>query len=193
MKIGAIVLAAGFSNRFGSLKLCAPLRDGMTVFQRTLANLRQSIADPLVITRAEVAPLLRDEGLWLEVFPDAEQGMGATLAYGVRKAAELHWDGCLVCLADMPFIRPDTYRAVRQALREDNIVVPSYRDREGNPAGFGRFFFPQLSSLHGDRGGRAVLQRNRQTVVALPVDDPAILYDIDTPDDLARYDSLEHA
>ena len=31
--IGALVLAAGFSNRFGSIKLLAELETGLTVFE----------------------------------------------------------------------------------------------------------------------------------------------------------------
>jgi len=126
----------------------------------------------------------------VEVFEDAEKGMGATLAYGMRLILEQgDLDGCLVCLADMPFIKPETYRKVGEALNFDNIVVPYFAGRAGNPAGFGACHFLSLTSLTGDRGGRAVIRQNPDVVVKLEVDDPAVLQDIDTPDDLSRYDS----
>ena len=184
--IGALVLAAGFSNRFGSLKLCASLPDGQTVFSRTLANLTAAIPDVLVITRPEVACQLDIHDAELLVFEDAEQGMGATLAFGIRHILRSRsWDGCLVCLADMPYIRPGTYGQIAKRLTSHTIVMPRFRGRSGNPAGFGKAFFPELSGLTGDHGGRQVLSAHADAVIQQDLDDAAILYDIDTPEDLA--------
>ncbi|MBT8146900.1 MAG: nucleotidyltransferase family protein [Gammaproteobacteria bacterium] len=192
MNIGAVVLAAGFSNRFGSLKIRARLNNGQTVLQQTMANIQQSIPNPLVVTRPDIYPQIADDCLDVRVFDDAEKGMGATLAYAMGQILESNeWDGCLVCLADMPFIKPETYQKVRDALTPDNIVIPFFAGRAGNPAGFGAFFFPSLTSLTGDRGGRSVIQQNPDAVVKLEVEDPAVLQDIDTPDDLRRFDIAE--
>lgn len=183
--IGAIVLAAGFSNRFGNIKLCAPLPDGRSVFAHTLSAVAAAIDDIIVVTRDEVAPLLPPHNARQLVFPDAEQGMGASLAYGISKVPD--WDGCLVCLADMPAVRPDTYIAIRDNLRPDRILVPRFQQQSGNPCAFSRRYFPELARLRGDRGGRVVIQQFPQSVDYLEVDDPAILLDIDTPDDLAGF------
>jgi len=190
MNIGAVVLAAGYSNRFGSVKICANLNNGRTVLQQTLANIQSSIPQITVVTRPELYPLIVDYCPDARVFADAEKGMGATLAYGIQQVLEESvWEGCLVCLADMPFIKPETYRAVGEALTTVNIVVPCYAGRSGNPAGFGASHFSTLAKLTGDRGGRSVIQQNSDLVVKLEVDDPAVLQDIDTPDDLRSYDS----
>ena len=189
MNIGAIILAAGFSNRFGSVKICARLNNGQTVLQQTLANIQSSIPQVMVVTRPDIYPLIVDDCAGIKVFEDAEKGMGATLAHAMQLVLEqAEWDGCLVCLADMPFIKPDTYREVRDAVNRDNIVVPYFAGRAGNPAGFGARHFQSLTSLTGDRGGRMVIQQNPDVVLKLEVDDPAVLQDIDTPDDLNRYD-----
>jgi molybdenum cofactor cytidylyltransferase len=187
--VGAVMLAAGFSNRFGSIKICAGLTSGRTVFQQTLDNLRPVTSRIVVVTRAEVAPLIATADADSQVFDAAERGMGATLAHGIRIAREKYdLKACLVCLADMPFVTTRTYHSLAAALAEDTIVVPTYLGRPGNPAGFGRAFFDALAELTGDRGGRSVIRANSSLVTSLPVDDPAILQDIDTPDDLTRYD-----
>lgn len=182
--VGALVLAAGFSNRFGSVKLCAKLESGHTVFEQTLARLREAVPEVIVITRPDLAPLLPVSGASLEIFEDAEKGMGATLAHGISRV--FHWQACLVCLADMPFIKTDTYRELAAVVDASHIVLPHYDSRPGNPVAFGRAFFEELSQLSGDTGGRAVIRQHPQQLISHPVSDPAILADIDTPEDLQR-------
>ncbi len=184
MKIGALVLAAGFSNRFGTIKLCAHLGDGRTVFQQTLDRLSAAIPHIEVATREDVAPLIDGYAENIHVFDGAEQGMGSTLAHGIQYFKDCH--GCLICLADMPYVESKTYAQLAGELRADNIIIPVYQDKPGNPVGFGANFFPELALLSGDRGGRSVIEKHAPSVVHLPVGDPAILYDIDTPEDLSR-------
>ncbi|MEX2131017.1 MAG: nucleotidyltransferase family protein, partial [Pseudohongiellaceae bacterium] len=173
-----------FSNRFGSIKLCAKLADGRTVFQHTLANLASAIPDIIVVTRSELGPLLSEDSPRMLIFPDAEQGMGASLAFGVAHIGD--WDACLVCLADMPAILPASYAAIQDKLTADTIVVPRYHGKPGNPCGFGRNYFAALQSLRGDRGGRSVINSNPGAVVYLDIEDPGLLCDIDTPEDIQK-------
>lgn len=182
--VGALVLAAGFSNRFGSIKLCAELDNGKTVFAQTLERIRAAIKDVVVVTRPELADLLINECESLNIFDQAEKGMGATLAYGIGLMQD--WDATLVCLADMPFIESATYAQLADRLDHNAIVMPNYQGRAGNPVGFGREYYDELMLLRGDSGGRPVVQQHLDALHKLTVNDPAILYDIDTPDDLSR-------
>ena len=184
-RIGALVLAAGFARRFGKDKLTAPLADGNPLIRHTLENISSAFDDILIVSRP-------DSGLDLEEWPvtqfeAAEQGMGASLAWGIARLPA--WDGCLVCLADMPFVQPRTYRLLAAELTPENIVIPGHMGRRGNPVGFGRRFFAELAELNDERGGRKIIRRHEADVLEIPVEDPAILLDIDTPADLGRYQS----
>ena len=95
--IGAIILAAGFSNRFGSSKLLAELDNGNTVFQQTLQNIGTAIPSVLIVSRPEMAPALLKYSPDILVFEGAEQGMGASLSFAAKQIGD--WAGCLVCLA----------------------------------------------------------------------------------------------
>ena len=110
--IGAIVLAAGFSSRFGSSKLLAHLSNGKSIFQQTVERIAGVFPDRLVVTRPEMAAQLQSlvQGTSILSFEHAEQGMGATLAFAAQQIGD--WDGCLVCLGDMPFIETSTYRRI---------------------------------------------------------------------------------
>ncbi len=184
MRVGALILAAGFSNRFGGIKLLAKLDNGLTVFEQTHQRVAAAIPDYQVITRPELNESLSPFCDKLTIFEEAARGMGATLAFGISLAES--WDACLICLADMPLISSNTYKEISTAAAKDKIIVPSHSGKPGNPVAFGKDFYPELRALTGDAGGRPVLRRYGNSVLNLSVSDEAILQDIDTPDDLAR-------
>ncbi|MEK7258734.1 MAG: nucleotidyltransferase family protein [Pseudomonadota bacterium] len=194
---GVLLLAAGFSRRFGDIKLQARLRNGSSVFEQTLARIASATPRILVVTRPDLTEVpiavqrvtqRLGRGSHIDVLqcPDAHLGMGHTLAFGMAHLPQ--WTGCLVCLGDMPFIATATYAQMLAALHHDTILLPQYAGEVGNPVGFGCDFFPALRAVQGDTGGRDVVRANRECVRLLPVNDPAVLQDIDTPEDLARLD-----
>jgi molybdenum cofactor cytidylyltransferase len=87
----------------------------------------------------------------------------------------------------MPFIRTDTYALLLQSLRRERITLPTLDGVRGNPAGFGSQWFAALRESRGDAGARDVVRNNPDRVDCVAVTDPAILLDIDTPQDLARH------
>jgi len=182
-RIGALVLAAGFSRRFGGNKLAAPMEDGRKLIEHSLENIAAAIAEIVIVTRKDTAGQFSPGTIPLIVFDGAEQGMGASLAFGVSRLPA--WDGCLVCLADMPHIGPETYLQLASRLTPQSIVIPRHNGQRGNPVGFGRNFFPELARLQNDRGGQAIIERHQDRVEPVQINDSAILIDIDTPRDLS--------
>ncbi len=184
-KVGALLLAAGFSRRFGSRKLAAGMPDGRPLIEHTLANLETALDHILIVSRPGALDDWEPGNRSLARFDGAEQGMGASLAFGVSRLSD--WDGCLVCLADMPFIQPQTYALLAGQLAPDRILIPRHNDRRGNPVGFGSHFFPDLARLDSETGGRRIIETNKHFLREITVEDPAILQDIDTPEDLRRF------
>jgi molybdenum cofactor cytidylyltransferase len=189
--IRGILLAAGYSKRFGSNKLLQALPAGaseagtpigLAAAKHLLEALPESIA--VVGPRAQkLSRMLRDAGCNTVVCKNAGEGMGTSLAAGVRAAAGA--DGWIVALADMPFIRPETIRAVTKALRDGAaIVAPSFRGERGHPVGFARRFYDELSSLRGDDGARQLLKQHPEWLTLHEVDDTGVVRDIDKPSDL---------
>ena len=185
--VGAIVLAAGFSSRFGSSKLLAGLSSGKTVFQQTVERIAEAFPERFVITRPEMVAALQElaEGTSILSFEHADQGMGATLAFAAQQIGD--WDGCVVCLGDMPFIETSTYRRIAELVTTGSIVTPTFDSRRGNPVAFGKNLYTDLEALTGDGGGRKLTSMYPQSVRELQVSDPGILHDIDTPEELAFY------
>lgn len=189
--VGAIVLAAGFSRRFGSIKLNARLPDGRSLLEQSLLNLQDSvICDIIVVGRPELAETGTYDCLQhlhrpcqLVMTQSAELGMGHSLADAAR-AIPAHWKAALVCLADMPYIAQHTLDELIERSRSDRIIVPFFQGQKGHPVSFGADFFSELSDSQGDSGARHVLSRYANVIETLDVDDPGVIKDIDRPGDL---------
>lgn len=193
--IAGVLLAAGMGRRFGGDKLLHALPDGQPMAQAAARALVAALAPVggtcVAVVRpgqTALAALLSQAGCTAIECPEAAQGMGHSLACGVRATAQAR--GWLVALADMPRIAPPSYAAVRDALLRGDartIAAPSWQGQRGHPVGFGRHWFEALSHLQGDEGARAVLAAARGAITLCPVDDEGVLQDVDRPGDLAVF------
>lgn len=185
-EIVGILLAAGAGRRFGGDKLLHVLADGTPMALAAARSLGSACDRVVVVLRAAGHPLARDfeeAGYALVVCPDADGGMGYSLAAGVRAAHDAA--GWVVALADMPFIQPDSLRTVAAALRAGaSLAAPTFQGRRGHPVGFARQWRDALCALVGDQGARQILTTHREQVVLCPVDDEGVVMDIDRPQDM---------
>jgi molybdenum cofactor cytidylyltransferase len=187
LNIVGLLLAAGSATRFGSDKLSHRLPHGVAMAVQAARHLRSGLARVVAVVKPGTEGLalqLKNEGCEVVVCANAAEGMGASLACAARAAGKA--EGYLVALADMPFVRPTSVAAVRDALASGApLAAPYFRARRGHPVGISGAFFHLLLACRGDEGARALLQQNEQRLVKVPVGDPGVIRDIDTPDDLA--------
>lgn len=185
--IVGVLLAAGAGSRFGGEKLLAPVPGG-AVASLAARALLPAVDRGVAVVRtgdAALARLLEADGLAVLPFDRAERGMGASLAFGV--ASEPDADGWIVALADMPFVRPETVKALARELRAGaSIVVPVSNGRRGHPVGFSRELLRELVRLDGDEGGRSILRRHATQIVYLQCNDEGVTRDVDRPEDLSQ-------
>ena len=183
-----VVLAAGAGSRYhGSRHKLSEKLGTESVLVRTLRNaIASEMAVVLVVSEAlaaETRGLIPGEDM---VIVDARSqttwGMGDSIAAGVSIHASA--SGWLVLPGDMPLVRPDSLRAVAAALDQQPIAFAQHRGRRGHPVGFGAELFSELVMLKGDEGARRLLARYPTAPVEL--DDPGVLFDIDTVDDLVE-------
>lgn len=149
-------------------------------------NLRAACPDTLAVLRPHqeaLAHLLTAVGCEIIFCADADQGMGRSLAAGVRATADA--SAWLVALADMPFITVASHQAVVSHLRLGaNLAASAYRQQRGHPVGFSSIWLNALTTMTGDQGGKSILEKHPQDVVLCQVDDPGVIRDIDGPEDL---------
>jgi molybdenum cofactor cytidylyltransferase len=186
-----LLLAAGLGSRYDpsgrSLKLLQPVTSGpqagLPIAQAAARTLAAAGIRCFAVVRplddphqTELHALLRSEGCELVICEHAADGMGASLACGVRATEDA--DGWIVALGDMPMIAPATVISVVAALRTGHATVaPTWQGRRGHPVGFAAACREELLHLQGDRGARDVLVAHPPHLI--DVDDPGILADID--------------
>lgn len=183
MYIGAVVLAAGESRRFGSDKRLHPIQ-GVPMLARTLATYGEAFAEVAAVIRPGepvVEALVHAAGCRVVRAADAASGQSRSLAAGV--AAMAACEGLIIGLGDMPCVAATTLRALASELARappDCIVRPQYRGRPGNPIGFRDALYAELRAIDGDRGARDLVAGHEPTRL-VEVDDPGIHWDLDRP------------
>lgn len=187
-EITGILLAAGSSRRFGADKLTQALPNGEWVAVRACLNLMAGVDKVVAVLRPgsnTLASAILAIGAEVVICADAEQGMGVSLAFGVKVAKEA--DAWLVALADMPWLLPATITTLSDTLRSGKLIVaPCWQQRRGHPVGFAKALGPELMRLSGDVGAKKLIQAHLADVHLLTCDDPGIFKDIDTPVDLLQ-------
>lgn len=186
-----ILLAAGFSRRFGTQdKLLQCLPDGRPIAVAAAQSLVSTVPISVAVVREEnhtLKALLSAAGLMVITCPQEATLMADSLSFAIRYASQLPvaQAGFVIALADMPYIAPTTIQQVAASLQQgEAIVMPTYQGQRGHPVGFSAKFADALMQLQGDQGARAIIQQHQYEVYLLPCDDAGILADIDTPADL---------
>lgn len=192
-RVAAVVLAAGMSRRMGRAKQLLGIA-GKTLLERTLDYVRAAQVSEIVLVLGAEAEEIRRQlapgDFRVIVNPEYQQGMGTSLRCGLA-AVSPSTQAALIVLADQPFVRPATldrmvaYHAELQA----QIILPLYRGFRGNPVLLDRSVFPEVMSLSGDVGCRAIFGNHTDGIHKLEVNDPGVLLDIDTESDLVAIDS----
>jgi molybdenum cofactor cytidylyltransferase len=182
-----IVLAAGKGSRFrgDSHKLEQDIGSG-SVLTSTLKNVMASRLPFIVVTtppleaaaRRHVAA--RDVVVVPEANGSAMLGMGYSIASGV--CARCDAPGWLILPADMPLVQGATLVAVAQALDHHPVAYAQHRGRRGHPVAFAAELYSELATLSGDEGARRLTAR--YPAYGVEVDDPGVLVDVDTLEDL---------
>jgi molybdenum cofactor cytidylyltransferase len=181
-----LLLCGGRATRFGADKLLAPIR-GTPLAAMSARSLAAGAGRALAVVppgARDLREVLSANGCEILESAACERGIGASLAAGI--AASRDAAGWIVALGDMPLVRAETIAAVREALESGAaIAAPFLGDgRRGHPVGFAASLRGDLESLDGDEGARALLERYADRVRKIVVDDPGIVADIDTVEDL---------
>jgi molybdenum cofactor cytidylyltransferase len=195
-RIAAVVAAAGRSTRMGAPKQLLPWQ-GATVVGTVVDNLHQAGAGPVVVVvghEAEaVAAALAGKPVQIvpnpayrtgEMLASHQAGLRYLLAAAPPEALPL---GALLALGDQPHIPAGPIRSVvEQALATpQRIVIPSYNMRRGHPIYLPAALWGEALALGADETLRTLLNRHAGDIHYVDSQTPAVLRDIDTPDDYA--------
>jgi CTP:molybdopterin cytidylyltransferase MocA len=184
----AVILAAGAGRRLGGVAKALLSYRGRSYLAAIAAATRAvGLVDAVVVVGppfgAEVAAHARQLGLRVRVNPDPARGMASSVALGFAAIANGPAAAAWLWPVDHPAVAEATLRALLAALGDHEVAQPRYRELGGHPPLIARALWPRLAACGGAPGGaRDVIHAASQ--IAVEVDDPGVVRDIDTPADL---------
>jgi CTP:molybdopterin cytidylyltransferase MocA len=193
MGLAGVVLAAGASERMGRPKALLDFR-GRPFAVRILEALEALDVKSRVVVlgpdAARVRPSLASHECVIVENPDlAGETIGSLRAAlsaleSIRPSAVVAWP------VDLPHVRVATLERLLEAHRRTGApaVVPSFAEQRGQPVIWDQALFPELASSAAatTHGAGAVLAAHIQEIVTVVVDDPAVIDDLNTPEDYER-------
>lgn len=191
LSVVALVLAAGRSSRSAPHhKLLTTDATGTPMIARTLHAVCTSAVGRVIVVLGHRAEDLRAaidahapyaRPLTMTVAADHAAGLSASLRAGLQSIASTSPEGVLICLGDMPTLRPELIDGLIARHRQGNppVTVPLHDGRQGHPVLWDQAMLPQLMALEGDRGGGTLIRALGAHVAIVPADE-TIHEDYDT-------------
>lgn len=177
---GAVILAAGAGTRLGGVAKALLVHDGQTFLERIVGL----VTGPCVVVVAEpfrdaVTRHAQARQLVVVDNPAPERGMASSVALGFAAVQALAVDAAYLWPVDHPFVQAATLARLEAT---PGLARPTYRGRGGHPPRIPRALWDRFAACDRvDGGARAVMAT--LDVTDVPVDDPGVVRDVDTPDD----------
>lgn len=183
--VGAVILAAGASRRYGSPKQLVVV-DGRTLLEHAIDAAMSSGLAPVVavvpVWLSRPGRLDDDRLRWIRN-PFPERGMSLSLRLGLEALGD-EVEAAVILLGDQPRLPEASIGAILAARGERPVVAAAADGILAPPILVERSHFHLVEGLTGDIGLRQLIRANPDLVTAVPV--PAHAPDVDTPDDLRR-------
>ena len=195
-KIGAIILAAGESARFGQPKQLLPFR-GKTLIRAVIDAAHEAGCAPVVVVIGSNSEKVQQELAHANVVKvenkNWQRGIGNSIRTGVQALIEQVPDveAILLLVCDQPAVNGQFIEwliATREATKK-NIVASSYANTVGVPAIFDRSLFEELLALGDESGAKSIILQNPERVAQFAFPEGSI--DIDTWEDWKALDETE--
>lgn len=187
--VAGVILAAGGSTRYGKPKQLLDWRGQPFVRAVAQTALQAGLSPVIVVTGAnadQVEASIRELNIATVRNEAWRDGQGSSIKAGVQALSSTYVGGVIFLLTDQPQVSTAVIRALVEKHAEGlyPVVAPMIIDRRGNPVLFDRVTFPDLETIQGDTGGRAIFHKHR--VEYLPWHDDSLLLDVDTPEHYQR-------
>lgn len=143
----------------------------------------------------EVAPALkRSETLSVVVNDDYLLGKTTSIKTGLRHVRPDTEDVLLVSV-DQPRPVPILHQLIQTHIQGQSLITqPFYQDKGAHPIIFSGSLIGELWNITEEREGiREVICRHADQICRVPIDDPLVLLDFNTPEDYQRSLELFHS
>lgn len=193
--VGAVLLAAGSGSRMGNRPKSLLELGGVPLIRRQLIALSGAGVDELVVVlghHAEhIEPIVQSFPVTLVRNPNPDEGQVSSQRIGLA-ALSGKLDAVIVALADQPLLNAQDITALIGAFKKrpegTEVVYPQVHGQRGNPVMFSAAVREQILTSGVNVGCRQWQAANPQTVAPWDVDNRRYIVDIDSPEDLSKFE-----
>lgn len=200
LSLCGVILAAGESSRMGRDKALLPWPPqatettlGDTLLSAAIRLFAPYVDIVLVVTgknERDLAPVVYANGGSLVVNPDPARGQFSSLQAGLQEVLSRGRDAAMITLVDRPPVRPETIQTLTTAFEQALLhwkwaVVPEYQGKHGHPILAGREMIEAFLKAPDSSNAREVQHANGAHIQYVPVDDPLVAVNVDTPEQYA--------
>ncbi|MCH8988583.1 MAG: nucleotidyltransferase family protein [Chloroflexi bacterium] len=186
--VWAILLAAGESSRMGRQKALLPWRN-TTLLEYQLRSLLDAGVQQVVVVLGHDADRIKPiveatDGASWALNPDYLQGKTTSLKTGVAALAIQQVSDVLLLNVDQPR-NEDTVRTLleRHLASSYRITIPTHGGKGGHPILIAAELLPELAEIEEESQGlKAVVRRHAEATERFELDDPSVLWDLNTPE-----------
>jgi len=190
-----VVLAACASSRMGRDKALLPWH-GETFLSAAIRALQPATELVIVVAGAnadELTPIVNANAAFLVINPNPGKGQFSSLKVGLQEVLNRGRDGAIVTLVD----RPPPSVATLKRLKNEFLavgeqvwaVVPEYAGKHGHPIVIGREMMTAFLNAPDSSSAREVEHSLESHIRYVPVDDPLVAANVDTPEDFQKLTS----
>jgi molybdenum cofactor cytidylyltransferase len=171
-KNAILILAAGSSSRMGQPKQLLPWQ-GKTLVEHSVDEALTVSSNVFVVLGAHldrVQPLIQDRKVTLVENTNWEQGMGTSIARGIRELEKNELiESVLIMLVDQPFLNRNHLNCLFHEYEnsKNSMVCTQYDKKLGVPAVFHRSLFQKLKQLNNDFGARHLIAKRSGSVASV--------------------------
>ena len=150
--------------------------------------------DLVIVVAGANAPQLESvvyaEGAFLIQNLQPELGQFSSLRMGLQDVLSRGRDAAVITLVDRPPVQPATLQtllaAFESAINRDKwAVVPELNGKHGHPVVVGREMIEAFLRASAISNAREVRRAHEEFIEYVPVDDPFVTFNVDTPEDYA--------
>jgi molybdenum cofactor cytidylyltransferase len=200
-----VILAAGESSRMGTDKALLPWPpsaagqppSGQTFLSAAIHSFSLSTDFIVVVAgknEAAVAPIAYANGASIVINPDPSRGQFSSLQVGLRELLNRGRDAAIITLVDRPPANTATVQSLRGAFEaagnEVWAVVPEFSGKHGHPFLVGREMIEAFLHAPPTSTARDIEHQHQDRIRYVPVDDPNVTLNVNTPDDYAKLSAL---
>lgn len=193
--ICGIILAAGEGKRMGKVKLTLPLGDKQLIEWVLQAVKLAPLDKYFLVVRPEDKEMIKIGESWgaeIVLNPEYRSGMSSSIRKALYQISSEVVEGIFILLGDQPLINPSIIYKMLKAFTpgKREIVVPFYKDKQGNPVLFDNYWKEELMKLSGDVGGRVLIKAHPERIKKVKMPDESIFLDIDREEDYQKIKSI---